>query len=156
MAAPFEVVHVRNVGPEISVNDLREFVQPFGVVTKVVILRATNQALLQMEDVAGAVNLIQHFIDVQPSVRGRNIFFRLASLQEMTTMNRNGQGRKGWKQACFSLLRICGPVTYIPELSPTFPDREDFDQCSRFRKVVITIVASILIVVGVIYCSNYI
>ncbi|XP_026390178.1 polypyrimidine tract-binding protein homolog 3-like isoform X2 [Papaver somniferum] len=153
MAAPSEVVHVRNVGPEISENDLRELVQPFGNVTKLVILRATNQ----MVDVAAAVNLIQHFMDVQPSVRGRNIFFRFASLQEMRTMDRNGQGRKGWKQACFSLLR-CDPETYVPELPPTSPDREDSDQCSRFRKVVITMGASILIVAGVIvliYCSNY-
>ncbi|KAI3885727.1 hypothetical protein MKX03_027917 [Papaver bracteatum] len=106
---------------------------------------------------AAAVNLIQHFMDVQPSARGRNIFFRFPSLQEMTTMDRNGQGRKGWKQACFSLLRSGGPETYLPELPPTSPDWRS-DQCSRVRKVVITMVASILIVAGVIvviFCSNY-
>ncbi|KAK1276923.1 hypothetical protein QJS04_geneDACA001679 [Acorus gramineus] len=68
MAEPSKVIHIRNVGHEISENDLLQLVQPFGVVTKLVMLRAKNQALLQMHDVGSAVNALQYYSNVQPSV----------------------------------------------------------------------------------------
>lgn len=40
MAEPSKVLHVRNVGHEISENDLLKLVQQFGSVTKLVMLRA--------------------------------------------------------------------------------------------------------------------
>ncbi|KAG6505184.1 hypothetical protein ZIOFF_037538 [Zingiber officinale] len=76
-------------------NDLLQLVQPFGVVTKLVMLRAKNQALLQMHDVASAMNVIQYYTNVQPSVRGRNVYIQFSSHQELTTADQNSQGRKG-------------------------------------------------------------
>ncbi|MCL7027760.1 hypothetical protein MKW94_023473, partial [Papaver nudicaule] len=98
MTEPSKVIHVRNVGHEIAENDLLQLVQPFGVVTKLVMLRAKNQALLQMQDVAAAVDVIQYFTNVQPSVRGRNVYVQFSSHQELTTMDQNGQGRKSGEQ----------------------------------------------------------
>ncbi|RZC64866.1 hypothetical protein C5167_008557 [Papaver somniferum] len=98
MTEPSKVIHVRNVGHEIAENDLLQLVQPFGVVTKLVMLRAKNQALLQMQDVAAAVDVIQYFTNVQPSVRGRNVYIQFSSHQELTTMDQNGQGRKSSEQ----------------------------------------------------------
>ncbi|XP_042390781.1 polypyrimidine tract-binding protein homolog 3-like isoform X1 [Zingiber officinale] len=95
MTEPSKVIHVRNVGHEISENDLLQLVQPFGVVTKLVMLRAKNQALLQMHDVASAMNVIQYYTNVQPSVRGRNVYIQFSSHQELTTADQNSQGRKG-------------------------------------------------------------
>ncbi|KAL6007192.1 hypothetical protein ACLOJK_032688 [Asimina triloba] len=95
MTEPSKVIHVRNVGHEISENDLLQLVQPFGVVTKLVMLRAKNQALLQMHDVASAINALQYYTNVQPSVRGRNVYIQFSSHQELTTMDQNPQGRKG-------------------------------------------------------------
>ncbi|XP_043721702.1 polypyrimidine tract-binding protein homolog 3-like isoform X1 [Telopea speciosissima] len=95
MTEPSKVIHIRNVGHEISENDLLQLVQPFGVVTKLVMLRAKNQALLQMHDVASAVNVLQYYTNVQPSVRGRNVYIQFSSHQELTTMDQNAQGRKG-------------------------------------------------------------
>ncbi|XP_072999634.1 polypyrimidine tract-binding protein homolog 3 [Typha latifolia] len=94
MAEPSKVIHVRNVGHEISENDLLQLVQPFGVVTKVVMLRAKNQALLQMHDLPSAVNALQYYTNVQPSVRGRNVYIQFSSHQELTTADQNSQGRK--------------------------------------------------------------
>nr|DAD22503.1 TPA_asm: hypothetical protein HUJ06_023966 [Nelumbo nucifera] len=94
MTEPSKVIHIRNVGHEISENDLLQLVQPFGVVTKLVMLRAKNQALLQMHDVASAVNALQYYTNIQPSVRGRNVYIQFSSHQELTTMDQNAQGRK--------------------------------------------------------------
>ncbi|XP_068662635.1 polypyrimidine tract-binding protein homolog 3-like isoform X1 [Aristolochia californica] len=98
MTEPSKVIHIRNVGHEIAENDLLQLVQPFGVVTKLVMLRAKNQALLQMHDVSSAVNAIQYYTNVQPSVRGRNVYIQFSSHQELTTMDQNAQGRKGGEQ----------------------------------------------------------
>ncbi|VFQ91072.1 unnamed protein product [Cuscuta campestris] len=92
-AEPSKVIHVRNVGHEISENDLLQLFQPFGVITKLVMLRAKNQALLQMQDVPSAVNALQFYTNVQPSIRGRNVYVQFSSHQELTTMEQNTQSR---------------------------------------------------------------
>ncbi|KAL0334274.1 UNVERIFIED_CONTAM: Polypyrimidine tract-binding protein3 [Sesamum angustifolium] len=93
MAEPSKVIHVRNVGHEISENDLLQLFQPFGVITKLVMLRAKNQALLQMQDIASAVNALQFYTNVQPSIRGRNVYVQFSSHQELTIMDQNAQAR---------------------------------------------------------------
>lgn len=93
MAEPSKVIHVRNVGHEISEPDLLQLFQPFGVINKLVMLRAKNQALLQMQDVPSAVNAMQFYANVQPSIRGRNVYVQFSSHQELTTMEQNTQGR---------------------------------------------------------------
>ncbi|THU62824.1 hypothetical protein C4D60_Mb01t09190 [Musa balbisiana] len=95
MTEPSKVIHIRNVGHEISENDLLQLVQPFGVVTKLVMLRAKNQALLQMHDLSSSINVLQYYTNVQPSVRGRNVYIQFSSHQELTTADQNSQGRKG-------------------------------------------------------------
>ncbi|XP_050235524.1 polypyrimidine tract-binding protein homolog 3 isoform X2 [Mercurialis annua] len=93
MAEPSKVIHVRNVGHEISENDLLQLFQPFGVIGKLVMLRAKNQALLQMQDVPSAINALQFYTNVQPTIRGRNVYIQFSSHQELTTMDQNSQGR---------------------------------------------------------------
>ncbi|CAH9127470.1 unnamed protein product [Cuscuta epithymum] len=93
MTEPSKVIHVRNVGHEISENDLLQLFQPFGGITKLVMLRAKNQALLQMQDVPSAINALQFYTNVQPSIRGRNVYVQFSSHQELTTMEQNTQSR---------------------------------------------------------------
>ncbi|KAL4644094.1 hypothetical protein ACB092_02G139000 [Castanea dentata] len=93
MTDPSKVLHIRNVGYEITENDLLQLVQPFGVVTKSVMLRAKNQALIQMQDVASAVTVVQYYTNVQPCVRERNVYIQFSSHQELTTVDQNTQGR---------------------------------------------------------------
>uniref|UniRef100_A0A251UPZ1 Putative polypyrimidine tract-binding protein 3 n=1 Tax=Helianthus annuus TaxID=4232 RepID=A0A251UPZ1_HELAN len=73
--------------------DLLQLFQPFGVINKLVMLRAKNQALLQMQDVPAAVSAMQFYANVQPSIRGRNVYVQFSSHQELTTMEQNTQGR---------------------------------------------------------------
>lgn len=93
------MIHVRNVGHEITENDLLQLVQPFGTVSKLVMLRAKNQALLQMQDVAAAVSVLQYYTNVQPNVRGRNVYIQFSSHQELTTVDQTTQLRKGDQDA---------------------------------------------------------
>ncbi|GMJ02221.1 polypyrimidine tract-binding protein 3 [Hibiscus trionum] len=93
MAEASKVIHVRNVGNEITENDLLQLFQPFGSITKLVMLNAKNQALLQMQDVPSATNAVQFYTNVQPSIRGRNVYVQFSSHQELTIMDQNAQGR---------------------------------------------------------------
>ncbi|RXH78846.1 hypothetical protein DVH24_002364 [Malus domestica] len=74
-------------------NDLLRLFQPFGVITKLVMLRAKNQALIQMQDTTAAVSALQFYANVQPALRGRNVYVQFSSHQELTTMYQNAQGR---------------------------------------------------------------
>ncbi|MQL89809.1 hypothetical protein Taro_022396 [Colocasia esculenta] len=94
MSEPSKVIHVRSVGHEITENDLLQLVQPFGAVTKVLMLRAKNQALIQMHDVASATTALQYFTNLQPNIRGRNVYMQFSSHKELTTGDQNSQGSK--------------------------------------------------------------
>ncbi|KAA3455843.1 polypyrimidine tract-binding protein-like protein 3 [Gossypium australe] len=69
------------------------FSSHLGVITKLVMLRAKNQALLQMQDIPSAINAMQFYTNVQPTIRGRNVYVQFSSHQELTTMDQNAQGR---------------------------------------------------------------
>nr|XP_043616850.1 polypyrimidine tract-binding protein homolog 3 isoform X2 [Erigeron canadensis] len=90
---PSKVIHVRNVGHEVSEPDLLQLFQPFGVINKLVMLRAKNQALLQMQDVPSAVSAMQFYANKQPTIRGRNVYVQFSSHQELTTVEQTTQGR---------------------------------------------------------------
>ncbi|KAJ7514934.1 hypothetical protein O6H91_23G066100 [Diphasiastrum complanatum] len=94
MTEASKVLHIRNVGADISENDLLQLVQGFGIVQKMVIIRARNQALLQMQDLASAINVMQYYSQVQPSVRGRNVYMQFSSHQELTISDQSGQIRR--------------------------------------------------------------
>lgn len=93
MTEPSKVIHVRNVGHEIAETDLLQIFQPFGAISKLVMLRAKNQALVQMQDLTSAINVLQYYANVQPSVKGRNVYVQFSSHQELTTMEQNHHSR---------------------------------------------------------------
>ncbi|CAM0955344.1 unnamed protein product [Alopecurus aequalis] len=88
MAEPSKVIHIRNVGHEIAETDLLQLLQPFGTVSKIVLLRAKNQ----MQDIHSSVSALQYYSSVQPSVRGRNVYMQFSSHQELTT-DQSSHGR---------------------------------------------------------------
>ncbi|GJN14516.1 hypothetical protein PR202_gb01355 [Eleusine coracana subsp. coracana] len=90
-------------------SDLLQLLQPFGVVSKIVMLRAKNQALLQMEDMHASVSALQYYSTVQPSVRGRNVYMQFSSHQELTT-DQSSHGRNS-DQVCHAKQLIFDNVT---------------------------------------------
>ncbi|KAJ4747723.1 Polypyrimidine tract-binding protein-like protein [Rhynchospora pubera] len=98
MAEPSKVIHVRNVGQEITEADLLQLVRPFGTVTKLVMIRSKNQALLQLDELESAVSALEYYTTVQPHVRGRNIYLQFSSHQELTTTG-DGEGNSHMRQS---------------------------------------------------------
>ncbi|KAI5058943.1 hypothetical protein GOP47_0025262 [Adiantum capillus-veneris] len=94
MAEPSRVLHLRNVGAEITEEDLAQLVRPFGKITNLVMVRTKNQALLQMQDITSSINAMHYFKDMQPSIRGRNVYIQFSSHQELITSDMSTQPRK--------------------------------------------------------------
>lgn len=98
MAEPSKVLHFRNVGAEISEEDLSQLVRPFGKVMKLVMLRAKNQALVQMQDLPSARSVVEYYETTQANVRGRNVYIQFSSHTELTVPEQSGQPRRQHEQ----------------------------------------------------------
>ncbi|KAF7812614.1 polypyrimidine tract-binding protein-like protein 3-like [Senna tora] len=134
MTEPSKVIHVRNVGHEISENDLLQLFQPFGVITKLVMLRAKNQALLQMQDIPSAVNALQFYANVQPSIRGRNVYVQFSSHQELTTMDQNqGRGDEPNRILLVTIHHMLYPIT-VDVLHQVFSPHGFVEKIVTFQK----------------------
>eukprot|EP00708_Paratrimastix_pyriformis_P002558 GAFH01001306.1.p2 GENE.GAFH01001306.1~~GAFH01001306.1.p2 ORF type:complete len:444 (-),score=96.94 GAFH01001306.1:396-1649(-) len=84
---------MRNVGPEISQNDLLQTCQPFGMVSQLILLRSKNQALLQFQELTSAIQMMQYHQNQQVNIRGRNIYMQFSSHQELTTTQQPSDGQ---------------------------------------------------------------
>ncbi|KAG4998131.1 hypothetical protein JHK85_029570 [Glycine max] len=153
MTEPSKVIHVRNVGHEISEvpslslsvsvgcllgwfahNDLLQLFQPFGVITKLVMLRAKNQALIQMQDVPSAVNALQFYANVQPSIRGRNVYVQFSSHQELTTMDQSqGRGDEPNRILLVTVHHMLYPMT-VDVLYQVFSPHGSVEKIVTFQK----------------------
>nr|KYP50582.1 Polypyrimidine tract-binding protein isogeny 3 [Cajanus cajan] len=134
MTEPSKVIHVRNVGHEISENDLLQLFQPFGVITKLVMLRAKNQALVQMQDVPSAVNALQFYANIQPSIRGRNVYVQFSSHQELTTMDQSqGRGEEPNRILLVTIHHMLYPIT-VDVLYQVFSPHGSVEKIVTFQK----------------------
>ncbi|XP_028763867.1 polypyrimidine tract-binding protein homolog 3 [Neltuma alba] len=134
MTEPSKVIHIRNVGHEISENDLLQLFQPFGVITKLVMLRAKNQALLQMQDISSAVSALQYYENVQPSIRGRNVYVQFSSHQELTTMDQNqGRGDEPNRILLVTIHHMLYPIT-VDVLHQVFSPHGFVEKIVTFQK----------------------
>ncbi|XP_019442051.1 PREDICTED: polypyrimidine tract-binding protein homolog 3-like [Lupinus angustifolius] len=134
MAEPSKVIHVRNVGQEITENDLLQLFQSFGVITKLVMLRAKNQALIQMQDVATAVSALQFYENVQPNIRGRNVYVQFSSHQELAPMDQNqGRGDEPNRILLVTIHHVLYPMT-VDVLHRVFSPHGSVEKIVTFQK----------------------
>lgn len=67
---PSRVLHFRNVTPEVSQADLQGLCSSFGKVENILLLRDKNQALVQMDSIASASQVMNFFPGGQAEVAG--------------------------------------------------------------------------------------
>lgn len=82
---PSRVIHFRNVAPDMTQHDLLLLASGFGVVEQVLMLKSKNQALLQFQELQGAINFMQYYGPVPANIRGRNIYPQFSSHQELNS-----------------------------------------------------------------------
>eukprot|EP00668_Euglena_longa_P025989 GGOE01032510.1.p1 GENE.GGOE01032510.1~~GGOE01032510.1.p1 ORF type:complete len:297 (+),score=70.20 GGOE01032510.1:25-891(+) len=81
---PSRVLHLRNVTSEVSHADLQNLASPFGKVQNIVLLRDKNQALIQMDSVAGASAVLNFYTTGYTEVGGRRVYLKYSRHQELT------------------------------------------------------------------------
>lgn len=83
--APSRVIHFRNVGPDVTQNDLQMLATGLGAIEQVLMLKSKNQALLQFADLASAISFMQYYSTIQANIRGRNVYPQFSSHQELSS-----------------------------------------------------------------------
>lgn len=83
--APSRVIHFRNVGPDVTQQDLLVLATGFGSVEQILMLKSKSQALLQFAELTPAISFMQYYSSVQANIRGRNIYPNFSSHQELSS-----------------------------------------------------------------------
>lgn len=79
------VIHLRNVTPEVSQLSIQNTIQSFGRIRNIVMLRQKNQALVEMESVNAAQQLVEFFKDPgYVEIDGRRVYVRYSLHTELT------------------------------------------------------------------------
>jgi hypothetical protein len=92
IGSPSCVIHLRNVTPEVSQLSIQNLVQSFGRVKSIVMLRQKNQALVEMESVDAAKQIVEYFKDPGYSeIDGRRVYIRYSVHTELTAMQRTSK-----------------------------------------------------------------
>ncbi|XP_019427065.1 PREDICTED: polypyrimidine tract-binding protein homolog 3-like [Lupinus angustifolius] len=134
MAEPSKVIHIRNVGQEISEADLLQLFQSFGVITKLVMLRAKNQALIQMQDIATAVSALQFYENIQPNIRGRNVYIQFSSHQDLAPTDQNqGRGDEPNRILLVTIHHVLYPMT-VDVMHRVFSTHGSVEKIVTFHK----------------------
>lgn len=89
---PSRVVHLRNVTPEVSQLSIQNLLQSFGRIKSVVMLRQKNQALVEMESLQSAQQLVDFFKEPgYAEIDGRRVYMRYSLHQELTAMQQTSK-----------------------------------------------------------------
>jgi len=80
-----KVLHVRNLPVDCVEHELITIAAAFGKVKNVLILKGKNQAFIEMEKKNSATALIDYYISIQASIRGRPIYFQYSTRTEVNS-----------------------------------------------------------------------
>lgn len=82
---PTRVIHLRNVTPEVSQLSIQNLCQSFGRIRSLVMLRQKNQALVEMETLQAATQIVEYFKEPGYSeIDGRRVYMRYSRHEELT------------------------------------------------------------------------
>eukprot|EP01113_Clastostelium_recurvatum_P023808 TRINITY_DN283_c0_g1_i3.p1 TRINITY_DN283_c0_g1~~TRINITY_DN283_c0_g1_i3.p1 ORF type:complete len:491 (-),score=129.60 TRINITY_DN283_c0_g1_i3:81-1553(-) len=87
---PSKVLHVRNVAPETSNDELLGFVQQFGGVQGIVFLAKFNQALIEVDSVATATSIVTYNRTNPVYMRNRELRFSYSKSQSINSQQLQG------------------------------------------------------------------
>ncbi|KAM4634291.1 polypyrimidine tract-binding protein 3 isoform 2-T2 [Polymixia lowei] len=90
---PSRVLHLRKIPLEVSEGDVIALGTPFGKVTNLLLLKAKNQAFLEMASEEAAVTMVNYYTTATPHVRNQPIYIQFSNHRELKTDNLPNQGR---------------------------------------------------------------
>uniref|UniRef100_A0A3Q0SS77 Polypyrimidine tract binding protein 1 n=1 Tax=Amphilophus citrinellus TaxID=61819 RepID=A0A3Q0SS77_AMPCI len=92
-SAPSRVIHIRKLPNDITEAEVISLGMPFGDVTNLLMLKAKNQAFLEMNSEEAAQNLVGYYSTVVPIIRHHPIYVQFSNHKELKTDNSPNQER---------------------------------------------------------------
>jgi len=83
---PSRVIHMRNVTPDVSQLSIQNLALSFGRIRNIVMLRQKNQALIEMESLQSAQQMVEYFKEAGfAEIDGRRVYLRYSRHKELTS-----------------------------------------------------------------------
>lgn len=86
---PSRVVHIRSLHERASETDVVQLGMPFGKMTNLLLMKQKNQAFLEFEDIASALNMVQYFKSTPAQVQLKTCYVQFSNHQELKTDSSN-------------------------------------------------------------------
>ncbi|XP_055364287.1 polypyrimidine tract-binding protein 1b isoform X2 [Betta splendens] len=90
---PSRVIHIRKLPNDITEAEVISLGLPFGDVTNLLMLKAKNQAFLEMNSEEAAQNMVGYYSTVMPIIRHYPVFVQFSNHKELKTDNSPNQER---------------------------------------------------------------
>ncbi|XP_038554996.1 polypyrimidine tract-binding protein 1-like isoform X4 [Micropterus salmoides] len=90
---PSRVIHIRKLPLDISEAEVISLGLPFGDVTNLLMLKAKNQAFLEMNSEEAAQNMVGYYSTVMPVIRHQPVYVQFSNHKELKTDNSPNQER---------------------------------------------------------------
>ncbi|XP_034534223.1 polypyrimidine tract-binding protein 3-like isoform X2 [Notolabrus celidotus] len=88
---PSRVLHLRQLPVDVSEQEVLALALPFGRVSKLITLKAKNQAFLEMASEEAAVAMVNYYTSAPPTVRNQPVFIQYSNHRELKTDNLTNQ-----------------------------------------------------------------
>lgn len=90
---PSRVIHIRKLPSDITEAEVIGLGLPFGDVTNLLMLKAKNQAFLEMNSEEAAQNMVGYYSTVMPVIRHQPVYLQFSNHKELKTDNSPNQER---------------------------------------------------------------
>ncbi|XP_070817223.1 polypyrimidine tract-binding protein 1b isoform X1 [Chaetodon trifascialis] len=90
---PSRVIHIRKLPSDITEAEVISLGLPFGDVTNLLMLKAKNQAFLEMNSEEAAQNMVGYYSTVMPIIRHHPVYVQFSNHKELKTDNSPNQER---------------------------------------------------------------
>ncbi|KAJ0032712.1 hypothetical protein NQD34_002793 [Periophthalmus magnuspinnatus] len=91
--SPSRVLHIRRLPTDVTETDVIGLGLPFGDVTNLLMLKAKNQAFLEMSSEDAAQNMVEYYSSMLPVVRSQPVHVQFSNHKELKTDNSPNQER---------------------------------------------------------------
>lgn len=113
---PSFVVHARNLSEYTSESDLRDTLDRFGNIERIILMPRKRQALIQFEEITSSINLVNESARNPITIAGSTCFFNYSLNQKLVNKYESNESSNGDESfqgivLCFTVQNALYPIT---------------------------------------------
>lgn len=115
--APSYVVHARNLSEYTSESDLRDALDRYGVIERIILMPRKRQALIQFEEITSSISLVNESARNPITIAGSTCFFNYSLNQKLVNKYENNDERQQDEEKvhgivlCYTIQNALYPIT---------------------------------------------